>query len=196
MRSARRPTRCAGRRPASRGRSRSSPARLQAPAAAGRGHLRARQLRACRDLRQAPDRALHRHSGRGGRAQYRDRLPSAARSPDSCFWPSRSPAAATTSSSSRAAPRRGRAHRRHRQRSREPARRGLRHRAADRGGPGAQRRRDQDLRRDARRAAAARRAWTGDAALDAAIGRLPDRLAAATELDWSAALDALGDAGA
>jgi glutamine---fructose-6-phosphate transaminase (isomerizing) len=37
-------------------------------------------------------------------------------------------------------------------------------------------------------------AWTGDTELDAAIDRLPDRLAAATELDWSAALDALGDA--
>jgi glutamine---fructose-6-phosphate transaminase (isomerizing) len=37
-------------------------------------------------------------------------------------------------------------------------------------------------------------AWTGDAELDAATDRLPDRLAAATELDWSAALDALGDA--
>ena len=37
-------------------------------------------------------------------------------------------------------------------------------------------------------------AWTGDTDLDAAIDRLPDRLAAATELDWSAALDALGDA--
>ncbi len=32
-------------------------------------------------------------------------------------------------------------------------------------------------------------ALTGDAELDAAIDRLPDRLAAATELDWSAALD-------
>jgi glucosamine--fructose-6-phosphate aminotransferase (isomerizing) len=36
--------------------------------------------------------------------------------------------------------------------------------------------------------------WTDDEALEAAVERLPDRLAAASELDWGAALDALGDA--
>ncbi len=34
-------------------------------------------------------------------------------------------------------------------------------------------------------------AWSGDAALGAALERLPDRLAAATDLDWSAAADIL-----
>ena len=50
-----------------------------APAAAGRGDLRPRQLGPCGDLRQASDRALSRRSGRGGGAQYRQRLPPAAR---------------------------------------------------------------------------------------------------------------------
>ena len=35
--------------------------------------------------------------------------------------------------------------------------------------------------------------WTGDRALDAALDRLPERLAAATALDWSPALDSLTD---
>jgi glutamine---fructose-6-phosphate transaminase (isomerizing) len=35
--------------------------------------------------------------------------------------------------------------------------------------------------------------WTDDGSLDGAIERLPDRLAAATALDWNAALDALTD---
>jgi glutamine---fructose-6-phosphate transaminase (isomerizing) len=35
--------------------------------------------------------------------------------------------------------------------------------------------------------------WTGDGSLDGAIERLPDRLAAASALDWSAALGALAD---
>ena len=34
-------------------------------------------------------------------------------------------------------------------------------------------------------------AWTNDTALAAALDRLPDRLTAALDLDWSAALDAL-----
>jgi glucosamine--fructose-6-phosphate aminotransferase (isomerizing) len=34
-------------------------------------------------------------------------------------------------------------------------------------------------------------AWTDDASLDAAIGRLPDRLTAAAELDWSELVEAL-----
>jgi glucosamine--fructose-6-phosphate aminotransferase (isomerizing) len=34
-------------------------------------------------------------------------------------------------------------------------------------------------------------AWTGSAELEAAVGRLPDRLATASELDWSGALSAL-----
>ena len=50
----------------------------QAPAAAGRRHLCARQLGACGDLRQAPDRALSRHPGRRGRAEHRQRLRQAA----------------------------------------------------------------------------------------------------------------------
>ena len=37
-------------------------------------------------------------------------------------------------------------------------------------------------------------AWTGDGALDGAIGRLPARLAAASALDWSSAVGTLGDA--
>lgn len=37
-------------------------------------------------------------------------------------------------------------------------------------------------------------AWTGDGAFNAALDNLPDRLAAASELDWSASLDALADA--
>jgi len=36
-------------------------------------------------------------------------------------------------------------------------------------------------------------AWTGSATLDAAIARLPERLVAASDLDWSAALSALVD---
>jgi glutamine---fructose-6-phosphate transaminase (isomerizing) len=36
--------------------------------------------------------------------------------------------------------------------------------------------------------------WTGDDRLPAAIGRLPERLAAATELDWGAAVAGLADA--
>jgi glucosamine--fructose-6-phosphate aminotransferase (isomerizing) len=36
--------------------------------------------------------------------------------------------------------------------------------------------------------------WTDDGSLEGAIERLPDRLAAATVLDWSAALGALADA--
>ena len=46
--------------------------------AAGRRHLRARQLGACRHLRQAPDRAVPRHSGRAGRAEHRQRLSTGA----------------------------------------------------------------------------------------------------------------------
>jgi glucosamine--fructose-6-phosphate aminotransferase (isomerizing) len=38
-------------------------------------------------------------------------------------------------------------------------------------------------------------AWTGDAEMAAAIERLPERLAAASDLDWSVALDALAGAG-
>jgi len=38
-------------------------------------------------------------------------------------------------------------------------------------------------------------AWTGDPAFDAALARLPDRLAAATALDWSMALPVLAGAG-
>ncbi len=38
-------------------------------------------------------------------------------------------------------------------------------------------------------------AWTDDHAMRGAIGRLPDRLAAAMELDWSPALDILSKAG-
>ena len=53
-------------------------ARCRRIAAAGRGHLRARQLRACGDLRQASDRAASRHSGRRGGAEYRHRLSPAA----------------------------------------------------------------------------------------------------------------------
>ena len=37
-------------------------------------------------------------------------------------------------------------------------------------------------------------AWTGDAALGAAIDRLPDRLAAAVELDWSSAVGVVAQA--
>jgi glucosamine--fructose-6-phosphate aminotransferase (isomerizing) len=37
-------------------------------------------------------------------------------------------------------------------------------------------------------------AWTGDGAFTTALDRLPDRLAAASELDWSASLDALAGA--
>lgn len=37
-------------------------------------------------------------------------------------------------------------------------------------------------------------AWTGDESLPPSIDRLPERLAAAAELDWGAALEALGDA--
>jgi glutamine---fructose-6-phosphate transaminase (isomerizing) len=37
-------------------------------------------------------------------------------------------------------------------------------------------------------------AWTGDAGLEAAIGRLPARLAAASDLDWSGAVSALAGA--
>jgi glucosamine--fructose-6-phosphate aminotransferase (isomerizing) len=37
-------------------------------------------------------------------------------------------------------------------------------------------------------------AWTGDGALDGAIGRLPQRLTAASALDWSSTVGALGDA--
>jgi glucosamine--fructose-6-phosphate aminotransferase (isomerizing) len=36
--------------------------------------------------------------------------------------------------------------------------------------------------------------WSGDASLDGAIARLPERLAAATDLDWGAALETLADA--
>lgn len=38
-------------------------------------------------------------------------------------------------------------------------------------------------------------AWAGERALRAALGRLPDRLAAATGLDWSVAVNALGETG-
>ena len=62
--------------------------------------------------------------------------------------------------------------------TREPARRGVRHRAADLRRAGAQRRRDQDLRRQPRRAAAARRRLgRGPTASPAAVERLPERLA-------------------
>jgi glutamine---fructose-6-phosphate transaminase (isomerizing) len=37
-------------------------------------------------------------------------------------------------------------------------------------------------------------AWTGSAKLEAALGQLPDRLAAASELDWSGAVSALAGA--
>jgi glucosamine--fructose-6-phosphate aminotransferase (isomerizing) len=37
-------------------------------------------------------------------------------------------------------------------------------------------------------------AWSGDAAMTAALARLPERLARATELDWSAALPSLAEA--
>ncbi len=37
-------------------------------------------------------------------------------------------------------------------------------------------------------------AWTGDGAFNTALDNLPDRLAAASELDWGASLDALADA--
>jgi glucosamine--fructose-6-phosphate aminotransferase (isomerizing) len=36
--------------------------------------------------------------------------------------------------------------------------------------------------------------WTHDATMEAAVARLPERLAAASRLDWSGALDALADA--
>ena len=71
----------------------------QAPAAAGGRHLRARQLGPCGDLRQAPDRALYRHSRRRGRAQHRQRLrPGDCASRTSCFSPSRNRDEATISS--------------------------------------------------------------------------------------------------
>ena len=69
---------------------------------------------------------------------------------------------------------------------------GMRHRAADRRRSGAQRRSEQDVRRDARRPAApdARPGRTTQASA-APSTRLPDRLTAAAELDWSELVDTL-----
>ena len=57
--------------------------RLAAPIAGRCRHLRAGQLCACGDLRQAPDRAISRYSRRGRSTQYRDRLSSARLAPRS-----------------------------------------------------------------------------------------------------------------
>ena len=73
----------------------------------------------------------------------------------------------------------------------QPAGGGVRHRAADRGRTGAQRRGDQDLRGLARRVVAADGSLDGRCRFRHRLERLPDRLAAASELDWSAALGAL-----
>ena len=81
------------------------------------------------------------------------------------------------------------------QRRGQPAGRGVRHRAADLRRPGAQRRRDKD-----RLSPASPRCcgWspTGPrtATSPAALERLPERLASAGELDWSAAIDPLAAA--
>ena len=70
----------------------------------------------------------------------------------------------------------------------------MRYRAADLRRAGAQRRRDQELCRQPRRAAAAGRGWAEDRRLAAAVERLPERLASAGDLDWSAAIDPIAAA--
>ena len=72
----------------------------EAQAATGRSHLRAWKLGACRDVRQASDRASHRHSGFGRRAKHRLALsPAPVDRRTSSSSRSRKPAAAPTSSS-------------------------------------------------------------------------------------------------
>ena len=72
----------------------------RAAAAAGRRHLRARQLGACRDLRQAPDRALSRRSRSPRRRPTSPAsMAGGCGSRTSCFSPSRNRDGATISSS-------------------------------------------------------------------------------------------------
>ena len=125
--------------------------------AAGRGHLRARQLGPRCDLRQAPDRAQPRRSGRRGRPEHRDHLPpAAASSRTSCSSRSRSRAAATTSSSTRRGPgAAGALTVALLNVADSPLGARVRDRAADGRRTGAQRRGDQDLHRLAGGAAAA-----------------------------------------
>ena len=126
-----------------------------APAAAGGRHLRARQLGPCRDVRQAPDRALHRHSRRRGRAQHRQRLrpaPAPRRPAVPRHLAIREKRRSRRADRERQGGRR--ADRVDRQCHRRAAGGGKRHRLADGCRTGAQRGREQDVRGDARRAAA------------------------------------------
>ncbi len=123
--------------------------------AAARRDLRARQLGACRDLRQAPDRAASRHSGLGGRAEHRVDLSGqigAARP----VVPRRLAGRPQRGHhrDRRDGESRRRDHRRGRQRCRQPAGGRVRHRAADAGRAGIERRGEQVVHRLARHAAA------------------------------------------